>query len=67
MDEGTRRLVEDAYHEAVQETVSRGQNRLTAHKEGVVAAAMLLSALEGLEDIAARNAVVALNLRPEKE
>ena len=65
MDDKTRRLVEDAYQEAVQETVGRGQTLLTAHKEGVVAAAMLLSALGGLEDSAARDAVVALNLRPE--
>ena len=36
-------FVEEAYHEASTEALDRGQSMLTAHKEGVVAAAMLLA------------------------
>lgn len=64
MDEATRTMVEEAYYEAASEAIARGLTALTAHKEAVVAAAMLLAALDGQEDNAARAAVVALDLRP---
>ena len=57
-------MIEDAYHEALGEAVSRGVTLLNAHKEAVIAAGMLLSALTGVEDDGAKSAVVALNLRP---
>ena len=64
MNDATRNMVEDAYYEAFRESQDRGVSMLNAHKEAVVAAAMLLAALDGLEDDAARAAVIALNLRP---
>ena len=57
-------MIEDAYHEAIGEAVARGIGLLNAHKEAVVAAGMLLSALTGIEDDSARSQVIALNLRP---
>ncbi|MEI6559285.1 MAG: hypothetical protein WCO00_12845 [Rhodospirillaceae bacterium] len=59
-------MIEDAYHEAIQEAAVRGVSLLNAHKEAVTAAGMLLSALTGIEDDSAKSAVVALNLRPLK-
>ena len=44
--------------------VNRGVSLLNAHKEAVVAAGMLLSALTGIEDDNAKSKVIALNLRP---
>jgi len=67
MDASTQRMVEDIYHEAADEAVGRGGNLLTAHKEGVVAAAMMLAALLGVEDEVARSSVVGLNLRPSRD
>lgn len=64
MNPATRHMVEDAYHEACCEARGRGISALAAHKEAVVAAAMLLAALDGLEDEAARSSVIAMNLRP---
>ena len=64
MDTATQRVVEETYHEAVDEATDRGLSTLTAHKEGVIAAAMLLAALKGIEDEEARASVVGLNLRP---
>lgn len=66
MDAPTRRMVEDIYDEAADEAIGRGLNLLTAHKEGVVAAAMMLAALLGLEDEVARASVIGLNLRPHQ-
>ena len=57
-------MIEDAYHEALGEAVARGVTLLNAHKEAVIAAGMLLSALTGVEDDSAKSAVIALNLRP---
>lgn len=65
LDAKTERFVEETYHEASTEALERGESKLTAHKDGVVAAAMLLAALIGLEDDPAREAVVALGLRPQ--
>ena len=67
IDSQTEGFVEEAYHEASGEALHRGESKLTAHKEGVVAAAMLLAAMSGMEDEPARQAVVALDLRPAAE
>lgn len=67
LDPATRSMIGDAYYEAAQESLERGLSLLTAHKEAVVAAAMLLSAITGLEDANARETIVAMNLRPSTE
>ncbi|MEO9904234.1 MULTISPECIES: hypothetical protein [Alphaproteobacteria] len=64
MDDSTRSMIEDAYHETVEESFARGLSPLKAHMEGVVAAAMLLSAMVGVEDEDARKQVMDLGLRP---
>lgn len=65
VESGMQRVIEETYHEAAEEAHGRGLSLLTAHKEGVVAATMLLAALTGREDTEARSFVVALNLRPQ--
>lgn len=67
MDETTRSMLEEAYFETVQESFGRGLTALKAHMEGVVAAAMLLSAMEGVEDDEARKIVLDLGLRPTED
>ncbi len=67
MDQTTISMIEDAYFETVAESFDRGLSPLKAHMEGVVAAAMLLSAVEGVEDDAARKQVMELGLRPRVE
>lgn len=67
MDDSTRSMIEDAYHETVEESFERGLSPLKAHMEGVVAAAMLLSAIVGVEDEEARKQVMDLGLRPPTE
>ena len=57
-------MIEDAYHEALGEAITRSITLLNAHKEAVIAAGMLLSALTGVEDDSAKSEVIALNLRP---
>ena len=64
MDAEVQTMIEEAYSETVAETLKRDESQITAHKEGVVAAAMLLSAVTGVEDAAAHDAIVALRLRP---
>lgn len=64
MDKINRAVVEDCYFETVEEALGLSQSLLTAHKEGVTAAAMMLAAITGVEDEEAKRAVVALNLRP---
>lgn len=59
-----RDMVEIAYHETVDEAFERGASPLVAHKEGVVAASMLVSVMTGMEDEEAKRWVVALGLRP---
>ncbi len=58
------RLIVDTYYETVSEAFGHNASPLTAHMEGVVGAAMLLSALTGVEDDLARKQVVAMGLRP---
>lgn len=67
MDDSTRSMIEDAYHETVTEAFQRGLSPLKAHMEGVVAAAMLLSAMVGVEDEEARKQVMDLGLRPPSD
>ncbi len=57
-------IIVDVYHETVSESFARKAYPLMAHKEGVTAAAMLLAAMTGVEDEAAKKEVVALGLRP---
>lgn len=64
MDKINRAVVEGCYFETVKEALDHAQSPLTAHKEGVIAAAMMLAAITGVEDEEAKRAVVALNLRP---
>ena len=66
MDQATRSLVESIYFETVKETLDRGGGNLSAHKEAITAAAMLLAAMSNIEDDAAKRAVVALSLRPDQ-
>ncbi|MBI3444797.1 MAG: hypothetical protein HY055_05445 [Magnetospirillum sp.] len=63
MDAATLEMVLTAYDETVQDALSAGRNDVTAHTEGLVAAAMLLAAVTGVEDGAARAEVEALDPR----
>ncbi|WP_269423242.1 hypothetical protein [Kiloniella laminariae] len=65
MDLASKEMVEEAYFETVTEALARNESLLTAHKEGVTAAAMLLAAMTGTEEDDARKEVVALDLRPQ--
>ncbi len=64
MDSVTKDMLEGAYFETIEEALERSLSKLEAHKEAVTAAAMLLAAMEGLEDEEAKGMVVSLNLRP---
>ena len=63
MDADTAEMVKEAYDETVAEAVAQGNSPEVAHAEGVTAAAMLLSAVTGVEDQDARKQVEALNLK----
>tara|TARA_R110002012_G_C11407728_1_gene586604 strand:+ start:138 stop:428 length:291 start_codon:yes stop_codon:yes gene_type:complete len=67
VDDSTRAMIEEAYYETVSESFDRGLSALKAHMEGVVAAAMLLSAMAGTEDEDARKQVMDLGLRPRED
>ena len=60
-----QKIIVNVYYETVSESFAREASPLTAHKEGVTAAAMLLAAMTGVEDEAAKKEVVALGLRPK--
>ena len=64
MDEATKLMLSDAYDETVVESFAQGRSAEIAHKEAVVAAAMFLSSLTGLEDAAARMEIEKLGLKP---
>ena len=64
MDTTTQTMLVEAYEETVSEALVQGRDLDIAHKEGIVAAAMFLSAMVGLEDAAARAEVEKLGLRP---
>ena len=65
MDESVKAMLEESYIETVQEALNSGHSSMDAHKEGVVAAAMLLASLTGAEDDQARSEVASLKFRPE--
>ncbi len=64
MDEATQEMIEETYHETVEEALGRSNSKLAAHMEGVVAASMMLAAMTGTDHEEAKSEVVALNLRP---
>jgi len=51
--------IKEAYQETVDEAAARGVDPQKAHEEGITAAAMMISAMEGVEDVAARQQVEA--------
>ena len=61
-----QKMVADAYDETVSEAMAAGRTADVAHKEGITAAAMFLSSMNGIEDAAARKEVEALGLQPEE-
>jgi hypothetical protein len=63
MDAATLEMVLTAYDETVQDALSAGRPEATAHTEGLTAAAMLLAAITGVEDAAARAEVEAVDPR----
>ena len=63
MDASTMEMVLTAYDETVQDALSAGHPEATAHTEGLTAAAMLLAAVTGVEDVTARTEVEALDPR----
>jgi len=63
MDASTLEMVLTAYDETVQDALTAGRPEGTAHAEGLTAAAMLLAAVTGVEDAAARAEVEALDPR----
>jgi hypothetical protein len=64
MDNGTVRMVAEAYDETINEALAQGHSPEVAHREGVTAASMFLASLTGLEDAAARAAVEGLGFKP---
>lgn len=66
LDIASKEMVEEAYFETVTEAMARKESLLTAHKEGITAAAMLLAALTGLDDEEAKKEVIGLELRPQE-
>jgi len=52
--------IKEAYQEAVNEATEGGVDPSTAHQEGITAAAMMVSAMDGLEDADARSQVEAV-------
>lgn len=51
--------IKEAYQETVDEAAGRGVDAAKAHEEGVTAAAMLVAAMDGVDDAEARNQVAA--------
>jgi uncharacterized membrane protein len=65
MDDATAKMVAEAYDETVSEALAQGRTLEIAHREGVTAAAMFLSAMTGVEDRAAVSQVEGLGLTPQ--
>jgi hypothetical protein len=63
MDAATLEMVLTAYDETVQDAAGSGHGEDVAHAEGLTAAAMLLAAVTGVEDAAARAEVERINPR----
>jgi len=66
LDDNQIHMIEDIYFETVNEAFNHGATPLTEHKEGVIAAAMLFSAVTGIEEAPARRRVVSMRLRPNQ-
>lgn len=62
MDATTRKLIAEAYDETVSEALAQGHSGDVAHREGIVAGAMFLSAMTGVEDAAAIEEVRKMGL-----
>ncbi len=62
MDAATFEMVLTAYEETCGDARAQGQSEAVAHKEGLIAAAMCLAAMTGIEDAAARAEVERLDL-----
>ncbi len=65
MEDSVKVMLEESYIETVQEALNSGHSSMDAHKEGVVAAAMLLASMTGVEDDEARSQVASLQFRPD--
>lgn len=63
MDAATLEMVLTAYDETYQDAAGAGRTADVAHAEGLTAAAMLLAAVSGVEDAAARAEVEKINPR----
>jgi hypothetical protein len=63
MDATTMEMVLTAYDETSQDALGAGRSEAVAHAEGMTAAAMLLAAMTGVEDAAARAEVERVNPR----
>ncbi len=63
MDEATKEMLEEAYRDTAEESIARGFPSEKAHEEAVIAAAMFLSAIKGVEDEAAKQQVAALGFK----
>jgi len=63
MDAATLEMVLTAYDETFQDALGASHGEATAHAEGLTAAAMLLAAVSGVEDAAARAEVEKINPR----
>ncbi|PKU24175.1 hypothetical protein [Telmatospirillum siberiense] len=62
MDATTRKLIAEAYDETISEALAQGRSGEIAHREGIVAGAMFLSSMTGIEDAAAIAEVEKLGL-----
>lgn len=67
IDPSIEDMIVECYYETVTEALDAGHSKLVAHKEGVTGASMLLSSMSDMEDAAAKEAVVSLNLRPGQQ
>jgi hypothetical protein len=63
MDQALAKMVAQAYDETIQDALGQGRPANVAHQEGITAAAMLLAAMSGVEDLQALRQVEALNLQ----
>ena len=66
IDPSVMEMIEECYFETVEEALGAGHSKLVAHKEGVTGASMLLASMSNMQDEEAKQAIVALNLRPGK-
>lgn len=62
MEAATFEMVLTAYDETCQDARAQGHGEAAAHREGLTAAAMCLSAMTGIEDAAARAEIERLDL-----